>query len=66
MSPGLEKCFGVLYETMIDPEFGRSNETDKAPRVFADRKDGIENGFWEMINNDVSTLTSTISDLDVF
>jgi len=52
---------------MTDPEFARSHETHKAPRVFAFRKDGMEDNHWDMVNNDVShcptrglaTLTSS-------
>ncbi|KAG2124432.1 O-methyltransferase-domain-containing protein [Suillus clintonianus] len=42
------KYGAVLYETMTDQEFARSDETDKSPRAFALRKEGINNGFWEM------------------
>ena len=39
---------------MIDPEFATSYKADKAPRVFAFKKDGMEDNYWEMIKNDVS------------
>ncbi|KAG1861920.1 S-adenosyl-L-methionine-dependent methyltransferase [Suillus tomentosus] len=42
------KYAAVLYETMIDQEFARSNEVEKAPRAFALRKEGKNNDFWEM------------------
>ncbi|OJA11683.1 hypothetical protein AZE42_10533 [Rhizopogon vesiculosus] len=46
------KYAGVLYETMTDPEYARSHEVDKAPRVFAFRKDGMKGNYWEMMKND--------------
>ncbi|KAG1745181.1 O-methyltransferase-domain-containing protein [Suillus lakei] len=51
-SVGLQQPFPkygvVLYDTMIDQEFARSDKVDKSPRIFALRKEGINNGFWEM------------------
>ncbi|KAG0703306.1 S-adenosyl-L-methionine-dependent methyltransferase [Suillus ampliporus] len=37
---------------MIDAEFSRSHEVDKAPRVFAFRQEGLKDDYWEMIKND--------------
>ncbi|OAX38962.1 S-adenosyl-L-methionine-dependent methyltransferase [Rhizopogon vinicolor AM-OR11-026] len=51
-SQDVSKYAGVLYESMTDPEFARSHDVDKAPRVFALRKDGTEDTYWEMIKND--------------
>ncbi|KAG1739479.1 O-methyltransferase-domain-containing protein [Suillus paluster] len=45
------KFAGVLYETMIDQEFSRSHEVDKAPRVFASSKEGNKDNLWEMMEN---------------
>jgi hypothetical protein len=39
---------------MIDEEFSRSHELDKAPWVLALRKKGMKGNYWETINNDVS------------
>ncbi|KAG1864892.1 O-methyltransferase-domain-containing protein, partial [Suillus subluteus] len=41
-SQDISKFAGVVYETMIDEEFSRSQEIDKAPRVFAFRKEGMK------------------------
>ncbi|KAG2087138.1 S-adenosyl-L-methionine-dependent methyltransferase [Suillus discolor] len=38
----------VLYETMVDQEFARSDKLERAPRAFALRKEGKKNGFWDM------------------
>ncbi|KAJ8588229.1 S-adenosyl-L-methionine-dependent methyltransferase [Rhizopogon salebrosus TDB-379] len=51
----LLKCSAVLYEAMTDPEFARSHETDKAPRVLAFRKDGMKDNFWNMVRDDAET-----------
>ncbi|KAG1839989.1 S-adenosyl-L-methionine-dependent methyltransferase, partial [Suillus subalutaceus] len=51
-SQDVAKYAGVLYESMIDEEFSRSHELDKAPRVLAFRKEGMKGDYWEMINND--------------
>ncbi|KAG2039979.1 S-adenosyl-L-methionine-dependent methyltransferase [Suillus americanus] len=51
-SRDISKYAGVLYETMIDQEFSRSHEVEKAPRVFACRKEGKEDSFWEMMKKD--------------
>ncbi|KAG2123063.1 O-methyltransferase-domain-containing protein [Suillus clintonianus] len=48
----IAKYAGVLYETMIDQDFSRSHELDKAPRVFACRKEGLSDSYWETIKND--------------
>ena len=53
-SEDLSKYAGVLYESMVDQEFGRSCEADKSPRVFAFKKAGMKDNYWEMIKNDVS------------
>ncbi|KAG1813515.1 S-adenosyl-L-methionine-dependent methyltransferase [Suillus subaureus] len=45
------KYAGILYESMIDEEFSRSNEIDKAPRVLAFRKDGMKGNYWEAIKD---------------
>ncbi|KAG2055662.1 S-adenosyl-L-methionine-dependent methyltransferase [Suillus hirtellus] len=42
------KYAAVLYETMIDQEFARSNKVEKAPRAFALRREGKNNNYWEM------------------
>ncbi|KAG2124435.1 O-methyltransferase-domain-containing protein [Suillus clintonianus] len=42
----------VLYESMVDKEFARSEGVDGAPRVFACRKDGSEEDFWKMLKAD--------------
>ncbi|KAG2342989.1 S-adenosyl-L-methionine-dependent methyltransferase [Suillus weaverae] len=44
------KYAAVLYETMIDQEFANSDKVEKAPRVFALRKEGRNNSddFWDM------------------
>ncbi|KAG1824005.1 S-adenosyl-L-methionine-dependent methyltransferase [Suillus variegatus] len=42
------KYAAVLYETMVDQEFARSHEVEKAPRAFALKKEGKNNGYWEM------------------
>ncbi|KAG1794326.1 S-adenosyl-L-methionine-dependent methyltransferase [Suillus plorans] len=46
----------VLYETMVDQEFARSNEVEKAPRAFALKKEGKNNGFWEMNDEELDTF----------
>ncbi|KAG1864887.1 S-adenosyl-L-methionine-dependent methyltransferase [Suillus subluteus] len=46
------KFAGVVYETMIDEEFSRSQEIDKAPRVFAFRKEGMKDPYYEAMEND--------------
>ncbi|KAG1882211.1 S-adenosyl-L-methionine-dependent methyltransferase [Suillus subluteus] len=51
-SQDVAKYAGVLYESMIDEEFSRSHELDKAPRVLAFRKEGMKGDYWEMINDD--------------
>ncbi|KAG1830580.1 S-adenosyl-L-methionine-dependent methyltransferase [Suillus variegatus] len=38
----------VLYETMVDQEFARSDKLERAPRASALRKEAKNNGFWEM------------------
>ncbi|KAG1897455.1 S-adenosyl-L-methionine-dependent methyltransferase [Suillus fuscotomentosus] len=38
----------VLYETMVDQEFARSDKVERAPRVFTLGKEGKNNSFWEM------------------
>ncbi|KAG2061092.1 S-adenosyl-L-methionine-dependent methyltransferase [Suillus hirtellus] len=42
------KYAAVLYETMVDQEFARSDKLERAPRAFALRKEAKNNGFWEM------------------
>jgi Uri superfamily endonuclease len=49
---------------MIDPEFGKSDETCKSPLVFAQKKNGIEDHYWEMTVS--YHCHTTISDLDPF
>ncbi|KAG1822664.1 S-adenosyl-L-methionine-dependent methyltransferase [Suillus subaureus] len=51
-SQDVSKSAGIVYETMIDEEFSRSHEIDKAPRVFAFRKEGIEVNQYEMMEGD--------------
>ncbi|KAG1860308.1 hypothetical protein DFJ58DRAFT_839992 [Suillus subalutaceus] len=51
-SRDVSKYAGVLYETMTDQEFSRSHEVEKAPRVFACRKEGTEESFWDMMKKD--------------
>ncbi|KAG1824004.1 S-adenosyl-L-methionine-dependent methyltransferase [Suillus variegatus] len=46
----------VLYETMVDQEFARSHEVEKAPRAFALKKEGKNNGFWEMNDEELDTF----------
>ncbi|KAG1854821.1 O-methyltransferase-domain-containing protein [Suillus subalutaceus] len=41
----------VVYETMIDEEFSRSHELDKAPRVCAFRKEGMKDPYYEAMEN---------------
>ncbi|KAG1728070.1 O-methyltransferase-domain-containing protein [Suillus lakei] len=48
----ISKFAGVVYETMVDEEFSRSHEVDKAPRVFAFRKEGMKGNYWDMIKDD--------------
>ncbi|KAG2055678.1 S-adenosyl-L-methionine-dependent methyltransferase [Suillus hirtellus] len=50
------KYAAVLYETMIDQDFARSNEVEKAPRAFALKKEGKNNGFWEMNDEELDTF----------
>ncbi|KAG2087132.1 S-adenosyl-L-methionine-dependent methyltransferase [Suillus discolor] len=42
------KYAAVLYETMVDQEFARSDKLEKAPRVFTLGKECKNNSFWEM------------------
>ncbi|KAG1828542.1 S-adenosyl-L-methionine-dependent methyltransferase [Suillus variegatus] len=42
------KYAAVLHETMVDQEFARSDKLERTPRAFALRKEGKNNGFWEM------------------
>ncbi|KAG1847250.1 S-adenosyl-L-methionine-dependent methyltransferase [Suillus tomentosus] len=42
------KYGAVLYETMVDHEFARSDKVERAPRVFTLGKEGKNNSFWEM------------------
>ncbi|KAG2158605.1 S-adenosyl-L-methionine-dependent methyltransferase [Suillus bovinus] len=42
------KYAAVLHETMIDKEFARSDKAEHSPRAFALRKEGKNNGFWDM------------------
>ncbi|KAG1854823.1 S-adenosyl-L-methionine-dependent methyltransferase [Suillus subalutaceus] len=51
-SQDTSKSAGVVYETMIDEEFSRSHEIDKAPRVFAFRKEGMKDRYYEAMEND--------------
>ncbi|KAG2065750.1 S-adenosyl-L-methionine-dependent methyltransferase [Suillus decipiens] len=51
-SQDVSKFASVMYETMIDEEFSRSHEIDKAPRVFAFRKEGITVNQYEMMEDD--------------
>ncbi|KAG2035383.1 S-adenosyl-L-methionine-dependent methyltransferase [Suillus americanus] len=51
-SQEVSKYAAVLYESMIDEEFARSNDLDKAPRVLAFKKEGMKANFWEAIKND--------------
>ncbi|KAG1864874.1 O-methyltransferase-domain-containing protein [Suillus subluteus] len=51
-SQDISKFAGVLYETMIDEEFSRSHEVDKAPQVFAFRKEGRKDPYYEAMEND--------------
>ncbi|KAG1804644.1 S-adenosyl-L-methionine-dependent methyltransferase [Suillus subaureus] len=51
-SQDISKYAGVVYETMIDEEFSMSHEVDKAPRVFALRKEGISMDHYEMMEDD--------------
>ncbi|KAG2029970.1 S-adenosyl-L-methionine-dependent methyltransferase [Suillus americanus] len=53
-SQDISKFAGVVYETMIDKEFSRSHEIDKAPRVFAFRKEGMKDHYYEAMEDDVS------------
>ncbi|KAG1724992.1 S-adenosyl-L-methionine-dependent methyltransferase [Suillus lakei] len=48
----VSKYAGVIYETMIDEEFSRSQAIDKAPREFAFRKEGLKGNSWESVNSD--------------
>lgn len=51
-SQDVAKYAGVVYETMVDAEFSRSHEIDKAPRVFASRKECIKVNQYEMMEDD--------------
>ncbi|KAG1864838.1 S-adenosyl-L-methionine-dependent methyltransferase [Suillus subluteus] len=51
-SQDISKYAGVLYETMIDQEFSRSHEIEKAPLVFARRKEGGEKSLWDLMEKD--------------
>ncbi|KAG2055281.1 S-adenosyl-L-methionine-dependent methyltransferase [Suillus hirtellus] len=44
----LPQYAAVLYETMVDQEFARSDKVDKAPRIFTLRNEGKKDSFWEM------------------
>ncbi|KAG1825347.1 O-methyltransferase-domain-containing protein, partial [Suillus variegatus] len=44
----LPKYAAVLYETMVDQEFARSDKLERTPRAFALGKEGKNNSFWEM------------------
>ncbi|KAG2101510.1 S-adenosyl-L-methionine-dependent methyltransferase [Suillus cothurnatus] len=47
-SQDVSKAASVVYETMINEEFSRSHEIDKAPRIFAFRKEGMKVNQYEM------------------
>ncbi|KAG1885244.1 O-methyltransferase-domain-containing protein [Suillus subluteus] len=51
-SQDVAKSASVVYETMIDEEFSRSHEIDKAPRIFAFRKEGMKVNQYEMLEDD--------------
>ncbi|KAG1847273.1 S-adenosyl-L-methionine-dependent methyltransferase [Suillus tomentosus] len=42
------KYAAVLYETMVDQEFARSDKVERAPRAFALGKEGKNDSYWEM------------------
>ncbi|KAG1847271.1 S-adenosyl-L-methionine-dependent methyltransferase [Suillus tomentosus] len=44
----LPKYAAVLYETMVDQEFARSDKVERTPRAFVLGKEGKHNSFWEM------------------
>ncbi|KAG2039958.1 S-adenosyl-L-methionine-dependent methyltransferase [Suillus americanus] len=50
-SQDVSKYAGVVYETMIDEEFSRSHELDKAPRVFAFRKEGMKDPYYKAMED---------------
>ncbi|KAG1905249.1 S-adenosyl-L-methionine-dependent methyltransferase [Suillus fuscotomentosus] len=45
---GCHKFAAVLYETMTNQEFARSDEVEKSPRAFALKNEGKHGSFWEM------------------
>lgn len=47
-SQDVSKAASVVYETMVNEEFSRSHEIDKAPRIFAFRKEGMKVNQYEM------------------
>ncbi|KAH7890353.1 S-adenosyl-L-methionine-dependent methyltransferase [Phlebopus sp. FC_14] len=43
---------GVLYETMTEPDYAWSYEPDKAPVIYALRKQGVEGSFFDWMKAD--------------
>jgi hypothetical protein len=42
----------VLYETMTEPDYAWSHESDKAPMIYALRKQGIKGNFFDWMKAD--------------